>query len=66
MKISKKMTFAEALAKHPELAEIFLEQGLHCIGCPVASSESIESGAEAHGVDVDELLAALNRKITKK
>ena len=63
--ITKEMTFAEVLEKHPETVEVFLKNGLHCIGCPVASSESIEDGAKAHGIDVDKLIKEINKVIKK-
>lgn len=31
-----------------------------CIGCAAAHFENIEQGALAHGIDVDELITALN------
>jgi len=43
-----------------------MEFGLHCIGCEAASFENIEQGALAHGIDVDELVAALNKVAEEK
>lgn len=62
-KITKNMTFHEVLTKHPQTAKIFLEAGMHCIGCIAASGESIEQGAMAHGIDVKKLLEKLNKAI---
>jgi len=64
--ISKKMTFAQALERHPEIAEVFMEQGMHCVGCPMSSGESIEEGCAAHGFDVDEIMKKLNKKVASK
>jgi hybrid cluster-associated redox disulfide protein len=36
-KITKEMTIAEILKKHPKAIFIFLDYGFHCIGCPAAS-----------------------------
>ena len=60
MKISKDMTNKEALQVDSRSAEIILSHGMHCIGCPTASAESIEEAAIAHGIDVDALLDQLN------
>ena len=54
-KITKDMNFKEVLTKHPETAQVFLEKGMHCIGCMAAAFETIEQGATAHGMDIDEL-----------
>ena len=65
-KIKKDMTFAKVLQKHPETAHVFLERGMHCLGCMAAHFESIEQGAMAHGIDVDSLIADLNKAVEKK
>lgn len=60
--ITKKMSIAEILQKHPETYEVFAEAGMHCIGCAAASFETLEDGAVAHGLDADKLVKDLNRK----
>ena len=59
-KITKDMTFAELMALDKEAAGKLADRGLFCGGCPMAQFETIENGAAAHGVDVDELLKELN------
>lgn len=63
--ISKKSKFSE-LMKHPEAIEILMEKGMHCFGCPMAMQENIEQGAKAHGIDADELIKEINKKLGKK
>ena len=65
-KITKDMTFAQVLQKYPEAAQVFLEKGMHCVGCMAAHFESIEQGAVAHGMDVDSLIEDLNKAVEKK
>ena len=60
MKIEKNMTIGELLEKAPEKAEILLNAGMHCLGCPASQSETIEEACMVHGIDVDELIATLN------
>ena len=60
------MPIGEALQKYPETFEVFLEHGLHCVGCSIAQFENIEQGAKAHGIDVKRLINDLNKKINKK
>jgi hybrid cluster-associated redox disulfide protein len=60
-KITKDMTFGEVLKKYPETVKTFFEYGMHCFGCHIAVSETIEQGALAHGVNVDQLMEDLNK-----
>jgi hybrid cluster-associated redox disulfide protein len=62
MAITKDMTIQEVVESNPETIRVFLEHGLHCIGCAVARFENIEQGALAHGIDVDALIKDLNSK----
>jgi len=64
-KITKKISFSELLEKYPESVEVLMESGMHCIGCPMAMQESLEEGAMAHGLDVDELIEKINKKLEK-
>ena len=64
-KITKNMNIEEVIKKHPEIVEIFTKYGFHCIGCAAASFESIEDGAKAHGVTVEEIIEDLNKAIEK-
>jgi hybrid cluster-associated redox disulfide protein len=59
-KITKDMTIAQVLMMDMESASVFLEAGMHCIGCPASSGESIEEAAAVHGINADELLKNLN------
>lgn len=71
-KITKKMTFAELLEMKPESAEVLMESGMHCFGCPMSQMETIEQGAMAHGMtkkEIDELMKkieGLSNKDEKK
>jgi hybrid cluster-associated redox disulfide protein len=60
-KITKEMTFGEVLKKYPQTVKTFFEYGMHCFGCHIAVSETIEQGALAHGVNVDQLMEDLNK-----
>ena len=63
-KITKDMTFGEVLKKYPETIKTFFEYGMHCFGCHIAVSETIEQGALAHGVDVGQLMQDLNKTVS--
>ena len=59
--ISGSMTFAEVLKKYPDTFVVFLQNGMHCIGCAMGASETIEQGASAHGIDSKKLVEELNK-----
>lgn len=57
--ITKDMTIGEILRTNPNVAPILMQAGMHCLGCPSAQGESLEEAAMVHGIDVDELMAAI-------
>lgn len=59
-KITKDMTIAQILQMDIDSAGVFMECGMHCVGCPASSGESIEEACAVHGLSVDELLTKLN------
>ncbi len=65
-KITEKMSIGEVVQKHPEIVEVFMKHGMHCMGCAVAHFENIEQGACAHGIDVKKLIEDLNKAVEKK
>lgn len=64
--INKDMTIKEVIDIDMELAEIFLSFGMFCVGCAMSSGETVEEACQGHGIDVDELLQALNLAIEEK
>jgi len=61
-KITKDMTFAEIMEKEPKLAAELANRGMFCCGCHMATQETLEQGAIAHGMDADELVDELNKE----
>jgi len=61
--IDKNMKIGELLEQFPEKADILLEAGMHCLGCPASQMETLEEACEVHGIDVDELVETLNADI---
>ncbi|MEJ2492376.1 MAG: DUF1858 domain-containing protein [Desulfuromonadales bacterium] len=58
--ITKDMTFHEVMRMSPAVAGVLASFNLGCVGCMGAQHESLEQGAIAHGLDVNDLLKALN------
>ncbi len=61
--IKKDDLIVKVIREHPETIPVFLDFGVHCIGCAAAQFETVEQGAAAHGIQVEELLKALNKAI---
>lgn len=59
--ITRDMTIGDVIRKHPETIAVFRRFGLNCNECQIANLEEVEHGAGVHHVDVDQLLAELNR-----
>ena len=57
---TKDMTFHEVMRKNPQVAKVLASFNLGCVGCMGAQNETLAQGAIAHGLDVEELLTALN------
>ncbi len=60
MKVTKDMIIVDVLKLNPETAKFFFEIGMHCLGCPSASAESIEEACMVHGADADKLVNDIN------
>lgn len=60
MSFDKGMTIREVLEKEPKTVDVFLSFGMHCVGCPTASGETIEQAAAVHGINLDLLMDKLN------
>lgn len=64
-KITKDMTISETAKKYPKTIFVFMDYGLHCIGCPAAPDENIEEAAKVHQIDLEKLLTDLNKATGK-
>jgi hybrid cluster-associated redox disulfide protein len=58
--VTKNMTIADVLEMDREVAPIFLNNGMHCLGCVASSGESIEEACMVHGIDSQKLVNELN------
>jgi len=61
MEITKNTLIGDLLRSHPEKAEVLMQFGMGCVGCPSAQMESLEEAAMVHGMDLTSLLEALNK-----
>ncbi len=64
--VTKDTIIMDALKLDPGTAEFFLQIGMHCLGCPSSSGESIEQACAVHGVNCDELVDKINSYLASK
>ncbi len=64
--ITKDTIIADVLKIDADTAPFFFEIGMHCLGCPSASGESVEQACMVHGVDADELVEKINNFLASK
>ncbi len=64
-KVTKETLIGEALAMNMGIAEILMDAGMHCVGCPASQGESIEEACMVHGMDADALLKDINDFLEK-
>ena len=62
-KITADTLIMDCLKLNPDSAEILMSYGMHCLGCAMAHGETIEQAVNAHGNDLEELLAKLNEGV---
>lgn len=66
MAITKDTIIMDVLALDEGTAPFFLNIGMHCLGCPSASGESVEQACLVHGVDCDALVKEINDYLASK
>ncbi len=59
--ITKEMTIGEVIKRYPKTAFVFIDYGLHCVGCPMAKPETIEEAVGFHRIDLKKFLEDLNK-----
>lgn len=66
MRVTKDMIIMDVLKMDTETAQFFFEIGMHCIGCPSASGETLEQACAVHGADVNSLVEKINKFLEEK
>lgn len=64
--VTKDTIIMDVLQMDRGTAQFFLNIGMHCLGCPSSSGETIEQACAVHGVNPDELLAQINEYLNAK
>ncbi|MBQ2642512.1 MAG: DUF1858 domain-containing protein [Eubacterium sp.] len=59
-KITKDTIISDLMKINIGCVPILMAEGMHCIGCPASSGETLEEACIVHGLDVDEMVQKLN------
>ncbi|MGE4353555.1 MAG: DUF1858 domain-containing protein [Oscillospiraceae bacterium] len=58
--VTKETLIADIMEQAPQSIVMFQAIGMHCMGCAMASGETVAEACEVHGVNVDEFITSLN------
>lgn len=60
MTVTKDTIIGDVVMANQDIAPILMNSGLHCLGCVMASGETIEEACAVHGIDPDALVDDIN------
>ncbi len=60
MEITRETLISDIVENCPQAMPAFQAIGMHCMGCALASGETLEQACAAHGYDPDEFLVSLH------
>jgi len=61
IEIKKDANIANLVFAHPEVADVLLDYGLHCVGCFASAFDTIEDGAKVHQMSDEEIEEMMER-----
>ncbi len=61
--IEKETVIGEVMINAPFTQPLFQAIGMHCMGCAMASGETVEEACAVHGVDPDMFVEKVNEFI---
>ena len=64
--VTRDMIISDILKLDRGTVPILLNIGMHCLGCPSSSGESLEDACAVHGIDVDKVVKELNDYLASK
>ena len=66
MAFTRDTVISEVLNTAPESAPLFQAIGMHCLGCAMASGETLGEACSVHGVDEEAFINNLNNFVEMK
>lgn len=61
--ITADMLIGDIVQQYPDAASVLMDCGMQCLGCPASLAESLTDACMVHGLDVNIILAQLNRTL---
>lgn len=65
MEITKETTIGEMLEYDIGIAQVLMQSGMHCVGCPSSIHESLEEACIVHGLDAGTVLTSIQEYLAK-
>ena len=59
--VDAKAPVSVVMGLQPATIRVFLRHHMLCVGCPVARLHSLEDACSAHGLDLDTIVAEIER-----
>lgn len=53
------------MSRWPSTISVFIARRMHCIGCPVSMFHRLEDAAAEHGLELEELLQAVEAAVNE-
>ena len=66
MKATKEMTIGELLMLDRGVGALLMQNGMHCVGCPSATNETLDEACVVHGMEVENLIKDINAYLETK
>lgn len=66
IEITKDTLIGDMLETDRGIAVILMQSGMHCVGCPSSAGETLAEACMVHGMNADEVLAAINEYLATK
>jgi hydroxylamine reductase len=67
IEITKDLLIGDLVETYPKLAKVLVEDyGFHCIGCMAAGMETLEQGAQVHGLgkkEIEKMVTDLRKRV---
>ncbi len=64
--VDKNTLIGDIVKEHPGVVSIMNDHGIHCVGCHVATWETLGQASRDNNVDADGLLRELNEYIKEE
>ena len=66
LEITKTTTMGQMLDYDTSIADVLINAGMHCVGCPSSINESLEEACQVHGLNADSVLQSIHQYLKKK